>query len=308
MADIYQHLSTLSEPIRVRLLALLAREELGVGELTRIVQLPQSTVSRHLKALQLSGWVRRRAVGTAGWYRHDPQAVDDAAREIWAVLQRDFAASLQHTEDDSRLQAALADRQMDGDTFFGKMRDQWDRVRTELWGDDFALPTLLSLLPDGLKIADLGCGTGEALVRLAPVVDRVIGVDREQAMLDVAAERTKSRCNVDLRLGGIASLPLEDDEVDAALCMLVLHHVSDLSGAFEELRRVVRAGGRIVVLDMVAHDRSDYRHTMGHAHLGFERQDLEDTASAAGLRLATWRRLRPAAAAQGPPLFVATFR
>ena len=307
MSALQQHLSTLAEPVRVRLLAVLEDQELGVGELTGILQLPQSTVSRHLKALQTTGWIKRRAEGTSSWYRMDP-TVGELALEVWAVVLRDHASTRGYDEDRARVAAALAARRMDSRTFFGQMHDQWDRLRAELFGSDFALPTLLSFLPRDLVIADLGCGTGEALAWLAPVVDRVIGVDLEQRMLEAAAVRTREFPNVELRHGGFDTLPLADQEVDAVLVMLVLHHVPDLSQAFHEIRRVLKPGGSAVVLDMQAHDRESYTVTMGHAHLGFDIDPLAALAREAGLQTASHRTLPPSTSANGPPLFVLELR
>ena len=230
----------------------------------------------------------------------------DAAIEVWDIVRRDFADSSQFVEDQARIAAALAARRMDSRTFFGRMHTQWDALRTQLFGSDFALTTLLSFLPDDVVIADLGCGTGEALAWLAPVVGRVIGVDLEQGMLDAAAERLGELPNVDLRHGGLESLPLEDAEADAVLVMLVLHHVHDLELAFAELYRVMKPGGKAVILDMHAHDREDYRIAMGHAHLGFDTQHLADLAIEAGLQPRNCRDLPPQADANGPPLFVLT--
>lgn len=304
MQDLSRHLDLLSEPARVRLLAALEQEELSVGELVRVVQLPQSTVSRHLKALQVAGWVARRAEGTAGWFRLEAREVPEAALQIWAVVRGAFVGSLQAGEDRARLEAVREARQVDASTFFGRMHAQWDALRTELFGDDFVLPTLLSLLPRGLVLADLGCGTGEVLALLAPAVERVIGVDREQAMLKAAAQRCQGLGNVELRQGGLEDLPLADGEVDGALLMLVLHHVEEPVRALAEARRVV-GDGVVVVCDMQAHNRVDYRHTMGHVHLGFDAADLRDWAGMAGLRVRSVRALPPAQDAQGPPLFLA---
>jgi ArsR family transcriptional regulator len=303
--DVYRDLGVLSEPARVRLLSVLQHHELGTGELTRILQLPQSTVSRHLKALRVAGWVHRRAEGTAAWFRAAPE-LDPLAHRLWAVVREAFHDTHQHREDQLRLQAALASRE--ADSFFGRMSDRWDALRSDLFGDSFLLPALVALLPSSLEVVDLGCGTGPAVEALSPAVRSVIGVDREPAMIAAARRRLAGATNVDLRQGGLEALPLSDGEVDAATCILVLHHVADLPAAFAEIRRVLRPDGRLVVVDMVAHDRSDWRHTMGHRHLGFEQQALEGHARTGGLVGERFQLLPPAPDAQGPPLFVATFR
>lgn len=304
MSDLSRHLEVLAEPVRIRLLSALRSEELAVGELVRVVQLPQSTVSRHLKALLVAGWIQRRADGTSSWLRLDLDGVPEAARQLWTIVAGDFDGGLQHAEDQARLDAVLEARRVDSRTFFGREHARWDALRAELFGRAFLLPTLLSLLPGDLVVADLGCGTGEAVHLLAPSVGQVIGVDREQAMLEAAAVRCLGLSNVALRQGGLEDLPLCDGEVDAALLMLVLHHVDDVGRALIEVARVLRPGGRAVVLDMLAHGREDYRHTMGHVHLGFDEAGLAELACEAGLVVHGQRALAPTPDAQGPPLFL----
>lgn len=286
----------------MRLLTLLARDELGVGELVRILQTPQSTVSRQLKLLQQAGWVRRRADGNAAWYRADLDAVGEAARALWQVVGADHTSSLLAAEDNQRLDQILAERRPDAETFFGREHARWDTLRTELFGDRFLLPTLLSLLPSDLTVVDVGCGTGEVLAALAPVVARVIGVDREAAMLDAARRRTDGLPHVSLRQGALEHLPLADAEVHCATCILVLHHAVDPTRALTELRRVAR--DRVVLLDMVAHDREDWQHTMGHRQLGFSAERITDDAAAAGLIVRSRVVLPTQPGVQGPPLFV----
>jgi ArsR family transcriptional regulator len=301
---LYRHLGALTEPARVRLLWVLEREELGVGELCRIVQQPQSTVSRHLKALQVGGWVRRRSEGTSGLFRMDE--LDRVAARVWEVVREEHAGTRQAEEDAARLATVLEARRLEGSGFFGRFSAEWDAIRAELFGDDFLIEALAALLPRQWVVADLGCGTGQAIAVLAPNVARVIGVDREQAMLAAAGERLASHPNVSLRRGELEALPLDDGEVDVALLSLVLHHVEDPGRVFAEVRRVVRPDGRVVVVDMAAHDRAEYRWTMGHRHSGFSADSLASFAQEGGLVVDRWRALVPAAEAAGPPLFLAT--
>lgn len=305
---IFGHLSLLAEPVRVRLLRLLEREELGVGELSAIVQLPQSTVSRHLKALGQAGLVARRAEGTATWVRMAKDALAPEIVALWDLVRDAAAEGATPAQDLERMERVVAQRRLDSQAFFGRVATQWSELRSELFGSAFTLPALLSLVSPQLRVADLGCGTGEALVELAPVVARLIGVDQAEAMLEAAAARVAGAENVELRRGDLEALPLADGEIDAALCMLVLHHVADLPRAFAEIARALRPGGMLVVIDMVAHDRVAWRHTMGHAHLGFAEETLVGLAAASGMSVTGFRRLPPDPAAQGPSLFVATFR
>lgn len=306
MEEVSRDLSILAETHRVRLLAQLEQQELGVGELCRVVQLPQSTVSRHLKALQVAGWIRRRAEGTSGLFRLDPDAIEPARRRLWEVVREAWLGTLQADEDRVRLDAILAQRQDPGG-FFRRRHAEWDAMRRELFGDSFLPSSLAALLPAEWTVADLGCGTGGVLVELASSVSRVIGVDREPAMVELALARTTALPNVEVFVAELEHLPLPPHEVDAATCLLVLHHVEEPAVVFAEVARVLRPGGRLVVVDMVAHDRVDYRHTMGHRHLGFDPVGLSDLAQSAGLSVQTVRPLPPAGDAQGPPLFLAVY-
>lgn len=301
-SSIYTQLSALSESTRVRLLRLLEVEELGVGELTRIVQIPQSTVSRHLKVLREDGWISARRVGTASLLRMDVGQLAPAAGALWRVVRE--AVESDFAEDARRMRSVLALRGADA-AFFERMAGKWDAIRSDLFGDDFLLPTLLALLPEGLTVADLGCGTGAALEQLAPVCGHLIGVDSSPAMLALATQRLAGIDNAEVRQGTLSSLPLSEGTIDVALTMLVLHHVEAIGAVLSEVARVLRPGGRLVVLDLVAHDRADFQRSMGHRHPGFSAQAVAAWCEEAGLRLSRYRALPVSPAALGPGLFVA---
>ncbi len=310
---LFDRLSALSEPIRVRILRVLAREELAVGEIARVLQSSQPTISRHLKQLDSGGWVLRRRVGTATYYRLLTESLNEEARRLWEVVlaETDVDAdesSSSYAEDLRRLDGVLSQRSSDSEELFRRLGGRWDHVRRELFGDTFWLALLAALLPEGRVVADLGCGTGGLLPLLAVNAGRVIGVDREQAMLDVAAERSAELANVDLRRGQLDQLPLDGASVDLAVSVLVLHHVAELGPVLAEVARVLVPGGALVVLDMVEHDREEYRDTMGHKHLGFSQSSLSGLAQAAGLVPARWTVLPVDPAALGPGLFVAVYR
>lgn len=302
--EVTRDLSILAEPVRVRLLAALAEAELGVSELCRVVQLPQSTVSRHLKALLTSGWIQRRAEGRHAHYVVDDTALAGTGQQLWSVVGGAFAETLLAAEDRSRLDAVIAER---GDDFFGRVPHEWDAIRERLFGDRYLLSALAALLPADAVLVDLGCGTGHTLLQLAPFVGQAIGVDREPRMLAVARARLEGVADVQWREGALTDLPLPDAVADLALCILVLHHVRDVVRALSEARRILRPGGRLTVVDMVAHDRRDWRQAMGHQHLGFGEAELAGWAEAAGLSCDRHHPLPPVTEAQGPPLFVATF-
>ena len=303
---VFDDLSTLSEPTRARLLRLLDDHELGVGELSRILQLPQSTVSRHLKLLLNGKWVARRSVGPASYFHMPKASLPMAAKQLWGIVKEQMKSSDAFSEDTGRLEMVLAMRSPDAVGFFGREAGRWDAVRTELFGRDYLVPLFAHLLDANLRVADLGCGTGELVAQLASSVQQAFGVDREPAMLELARKRVRDLDNVQLLEGGLDRLPLEDDVVDLAICSLVLHHVSPLEQAFEEIHRVLVPGGRLVVIDMMSHHRVEYRHSMGHLHLGFEQSVLERAMGEAGLVLERYTSLPLSPKTKGPGLFVAS--
>jgi SAM-dependent methyltransferase len=154
--------------------------------------------------------------------------------------------------------------------------------------------------------ADLGCGTGAVAQSLAPFVERVIAVDESAAMLSAAKKRLHGVGNIDIRNGRLESLPIGDGEVDVALLFLVLHYTADPSRVIAQASRVLKPGGRLLVLDMMPHDRQDLRQTMGHLWAGFDRATLDGWMQSAGFESFRYNALPPDTEAKGPTLFAAS--
>lgn len=300
-------LGTLGDLARLRMLRVLEREELGVGELARALQLPQSTVSRHLKPLFEQGWVVKRSEGTQSLYRLLPAQLPGDMQALWKLSIEHLGDSPTYEEDDTRLAEVIASRRVDSRTFFGRIGGDWDDLRRQLFGEAFGADALLALLPPRATVADLGCGTGDAAERLAHYVGRVIAIDREPSMLEAARRRLSRHANIEFRQGDLMAPPLKAGEVDLAVLMLVLHHIDDPGRVLSGAARSLAQGGRLLVVDMVQHDRTSYQHTMGHRHLGFSEAALRQMASEAGLSLARYTRLRPDTEGKGPGLFAALF-
>jgi len=301
-------LTTLSDVARLRVLRLLDRQELSVGELAKTLQLPQSTVSRHLKLLHDGGWIIKRTEGTASLYRIADTSLDAHARDLWSLTRIQLGDSPTFHQDDARLDEVLAERRTDSKSFFGRVGGSWDDLRRDLFGEGFTASALLSLISSDWIVADLGCGTGNAAEQLAPLVKKVIAVDREPAMLEAARKRLAGLTNIDFKQGELTALPIESESLDVALVFLVLHHVLQPAQAFTEIARAIKPGGTLLIVDMLSHDRETYRHTMGHQHLGFDEKQLRTWAKAAGLRDLKYRPLRPDMDSKGPGLFTATLR
>jgi SAM-dependent methyltransferase len=300
-------MESLADPTRLRLLRLLERHELGVAELTEVLQLPQSTVSRHLKVLGDQGWVASQAHGTTRLYRMTEGGREAGARRLWLLARDQTDAWATARQDALRLERRLAARdQSEADAFFAGAAGEWDRLRAELYGTSFTEAALLSLLPPGWVVADLGCGTGQVAAALSPHVGKVIGVDRSAAMLKAAGKRTAALGNVELRRGSLEALPIEEGACDAALLILALTYVPEPSASLAEMARVLKPGGRTVVLDLLRHDREEFRRRLGQHCLGFEEGELGEQLAAAGFENITCRALPPDAGAKGPALILAT--
>jgi ArsR family transcriptional regulator len=297
-------LGSLADPTRLRLLVLLERHELGVVELCEVLRLPQSTVSRHLKVLSEEGWLASRRDGTAHLYRM-AEGLPPASRRLWKVARAETEGWPTVEQDALRLARRLASRREDADAFFAGAAGEWERLRTELYGRAFAEEAMLALLPRGLVVADLGCGTGDLAARLAPHVARVVAVDRSAAMLKSARRRLEGLANVELHRADLEALPLEDGACDAALLVLALSYVAEPEPVLAEGARVVRPGGVVAVVDLARHDDDAFRRRMGQATLGFEPAALAALLARAGLGGAICRLLAPEVGARGPALLAA---
>jgi ArsR family transcriptional regulator len=211
-------------------------------------------------------------------------------------------------QDQRRLQGVLAARRTKSQEFFSSAAGQWDRLREELFGVGFELQALVGLVDDRWTIGDLGAGTGAVSAALAPFVTRVIAVDNSAAMLQAARRRLQACENVDLRRGDLEDLPIESASLDAATLMLVLPHLPQPERALREAARVLTPGGRLVIADLLPHDREAYRHQMGHVWLGFSESQMSGYLEEAGFEGIRVRPVPPDPRAKGPALFVATAR
>jgi ArsR family transcriptional regulator len=235
---------------------------------------------------------------------------DDLApgmRDLWRMSGEHLGARHVYGDDDARLAEVIAARRVDSRTFFGRIGGDWDELRRELFGAAFVPEALLGLLPADAVAVDFGCGTGEAAEWLAPVVGKVIAVDREQAMLAAARKRLKRFRNVDFRQGDLLSPPVKPGEAHLGVVMLVFHHADDPASMLRAMAPCFRPGGALLVVDMAKHDRAAYQQSMGHRHLGFSEDELARFARGSGFSLRRFTRLRPDTHAKGPGVFAALF-
>jgi ubiquinone/menaquinone biosynthesis C-methylase UbiE len=301
-------MNALADVTRARTLRLVEQYELTVADLCGVLQLPQSTVSRHLKLLADEGWVAARPEGTSRLYRMNVEDLDPAARRLWNLIREQTAHIRVAAHDDQRLAAILTARQSRSQAFFSSAAGQWDRLRREMFGERFDLLALAGLLEDTWVVGDLGCGTGEIAAAVAPFVQRVLAVDSSRAMLKAARRRLAHLPHVEIRHGELEAPPIDDGLLDAAVTSLVLHHVADPPAVLRAAARALCPGGRLLVIDMLSHDRREYQQQMGHLWLGFEPAQMSEWLRVAGFERIRVQPLPPAPQAKGPALFAATAR
>jgi ArsR family transcriptional regulator len=305
-APILDHMAALADPIRVRMLLPLENTELTVGELCAVLQLPQSTVSRHLKTLADDGWVVSRRDGTSRFYGMAVDGLDGGAQRLWPLIREQVSSTHAADQDARRLKGVLGRRRSKSEEFFSTASGDWDRLRAELFGPHTHVHALTALLDSHAVVGDLGCGTGQVSELLAPHVGQVIAVDGSIEMLEAARRRLKGLPNVDVRRGALEALPIDDGKLDIAILSLVLHHQPDPARVLAEAARVLAPGGRVLVVDMLPHDHVEYQQQMGHVWLGFAEPVVRKLLEGSGFHKVRITSLPADPDAKGPVLFAAT--
>ena len=279
-------LRAVADPARLRLLHLLHTEELSVGELVRVLELPQSSVSRHLKSLREEGLVIDRASGPATYYRAALQTgLANGQGGIRQALAGILPPDQLPSADRRKLDRVLALRAAEQGQFFDRIGLQWDALRESCFGASFHLEAFLTLLPREWTVADLGTGTGYLLPHLARHFDRVIAVDISSAMLQQAERRITPGDNltqIEFHEGRLEQLPLKPASVDLCLAILMLHHLDNLDQAVPELARVTRKGGQVLIVDFEPHTNAAFQLRMADERPGINPRELSDKLKAAG--------------------------
>ena len=289
----------LADGTRLRLLRVLAEDRFNVSELTGILGMAQSGVSRHLGLLKEAGLVTEEREAGYVYYRLADERNTNGGNPLWSLLDAQFAASAGDRavrEDDARLQEVLRHRKENFETH-GDVRQLVPGRSWAAWAR-----ALGHLLPP-LDVADIGCGDGYLTLEMARWARTAVGIDRSDQVLDRAKALADRRrvTNVQWKKGSLARLPLGDASVDVALLSQTLHHAADPEDAVAEAVRILRPGGRLLVLDLREHDQQWVRARFGDARLGFADAELERLLLSAGLHAV---RVQVGARQKGDPFVV----
>ncbi|HJP00779.1 MAG TPA: metalloregulator ArsR/SmtB family transcription factor [Planctomycetota bacterium] len=301
-------LRALGDPIRLRILCLLERQELSVGELSRALALAQSRVSNHLRVLRDHDLLAQRHAGTSTFLRlgiENANGEPRLATRLWSALSADME---QDTGDLERLRQVVAERREVSPEFFDRVAGRWDTIGVEFASGQARQRAVANLMPPHQVWADLGCGTGYVSRAMLGLCARIVCVDSSPGMLEEARARLSegaSETEIDLRLGELDALPIEDGELDGAVAAMVLHHLPDPAGCLAEIFRVLRPGGTAVVVELVPHREAWLQTELGDRHLGLDAHDVGEAFAASGFESVRMEalddRYRPAPpAGQGP--------
>jgi SAM-dependent methyltransferase len=290
----------LGDEVRLRVLRLLAAEALNVTELTGIVGIAQSGVSRHLGLLRDAGLVTEERSGGYSWFRVNPAVVENGAG-VWPMLQAQFSQASDPVlrADDAKLQEVLRLRK-ESFAEHGAAEDARQLVPGRSWP---AWARAISYLLPPAEVADLGCGDGYLTIEAARWAKKVTAIDRSPEMLARGRALAKRRkvSNIAWKRGELEKLPLADESIDVAVLSQALHHAIEPRQALAEAARVLRPGGRLLVLDLRQHDQAWVQDTLGDRWLGFKDAELKKMLAEAGF---TRVQLRVGARKTGDPFTV----
>ncbi len=284
-------LKLLGDQTRLRLLRVLHQGDYTVQDLVEILEIGQSRVSHHLKAMTKAGLLQVEKQGTWHYYRLAPR--NAFFERIWPIMIEELNTIASFETDMAGVCRILAMRRQRSQEFFQQHAQEWDAMHQKI----LALPDyhqrLLDLVPYGQKVVEVGVGTGSLLPSLAARSCQVIGIDHTPAMVETArrATRTAGLDNVDVRLAEMMHLPLQDSSVSVVVINQVLHHAEVPELVLQEICRVLTPGGRLVIADLARHHDDWVRDQLADQWLGFSQKDIIDWLENTGFSLASYAEI-----------------
>lgn len=294
LSVLVQQLRAAGEVTRARILALLAHGELSVGELTQVLNQSQPRLSRHLKFLTGAGLVERLPEGAWVFYR---LPVEGRARALVDTLNAAIdPEDADIRRDRARLAEVKSERAGAADEYFSRVADDWDKLRALHYSEADIEKAVLAAAGAGPfdLVIDFGTGTGRMLALFAPKARRVEGIDLSHQMLTVARSKLQEAgaSNASVRHGDATATPYPDDSASLVIIHQVLHFLDDPARALNEAARVLKPGGKLVVIDFAPHTLEHLRTEHAHRHLGIGEADLERWGEKAGLAVKSAKTFR----------------
>ncbi len=278
-------LKAAGEPTRLRILALLRRGDLAVGELVQILDQSQPRLSHHLKTLTMSGLLERLPEGSWVFYRATSKGWP--GRILNALFAELDVSEAPFNQDAAALQKVRRARSDSAETYFSDIAENWDHLRSLHYPEAAIESAILEHLnkPEYERVVDLGTGTGRMLALLAPRAHDAEGLDLSHHMLTVARanlNRAEIR-NARVRQGDVANTPFESSSADLVIVHQVLHYLEQPEDVIDEAARILKPGGQLLVVDFAPHDLEFLRESQGHRRLGIREEDMIAWSDAAGL-------------------------
>src|SRR5437762_5195843 len=284
MSSTLKSLRALADPTRLRIMALLEKEELSVNELQEITRMGQSRISTHLGLLQEAGLLQSRREGKRTFYRPDQDA-DSAAGEFIQLAVRGAKETHEHAADQLNLKRILARRSEQAQVYFNQIAGRFDRVYGPGRSWQAFGHLLLRILPP-LVVADLGSGEGLLSELLARRCKKVIAVDNSEKIVAFGAAKARKNNlkNLEFRLGDLQNPPLEAESVDLAVLSQALHHAEQPANAVASVHKILRPRGQVMIMDLLKHNFERARDLYGDRWPGFAESDLHRWLEAAGFK------------------------
>lgn len=274
----------LGDEARLRILRAVEIAELSVAEIVDALKMPQSSVSRHLKPLRDSGLLETRREGTSVYYRRGPVFQEP----VFSQLMSEKLAELRGaSRDRAAVDRAIALRRRESTKFFDEIAGRYGSL-TQPGGGWPAMAAALAAGFTGQTVADIGCGEGDLTLLLARFTKRVVAVDLSSQMLRVVQERSAEAGvarRVTVERGDLEKLPLDSGSMDTVFVSQVLHHAARPEKALAEAARILKPGGRLILLDLAQHDQEWVRSEWADQWLGFDERELRGWMTAAGLKM-----------------------
>ena len=290
MDSLLDIIRALADPTRLRIIFLLLRLELSVGELVQILGQSQPRVSRHVRILDEVGILERRKEGSWVFMRPGPILADGRLSPLFGSVDMNQAKAFQR--DLLRLEEVRAARTEMAAAYFAAHAGEWDSLRSlhvaESEVED-AISEILRPVPLG-NVLDVGTGTGRMMELFAGSADHFVALDNSTEMLRLARAKLGNMdaavaAKVDIMLGDFNDLPLADAKFDTVIFHQVLHYAQHPEGVLAEAARVLAPDGRLIIVDFAAHDREELRDVHAHARLGFADDLIANAFEASGVEL-----------------------